>query len=544
MPRTYFPRPSNYHFPLWLGISFIAAAFIGLATIFIEPIEDWAHRHYLTWHLILEIASIAFAFAVFALGWSTYRKHPQRNILYLACAFIGVALLDIAHTLSFEGMPAFVTPNNPEKAIYFWLVARYMAAVGLLIVVWLPWPSVNELPQRHGRIAHLVWPLSLVLAIVLLTLGVVLYAPAWLPQVFNTETGLSDLKIVSEYGIITLHILALAILLRRLPNNSECNLYLLASALLLMAVSELLFTSYTAISDTAMLLGHIYKAAAYLLLYMALDTGHLQPPPFRIQQLEKALEIAIQNQQVHLAFQPVMGLSNGRLAGAEVLIRWTHPKLGTIGPAEFIPIAEKSGLMPEIGEWVLKNAVAQIALWVRQGLPPNVCFSVNLSLVQFRYPLLVERIRQLLETYQLPPHFLGLEITESVAMHNAESAIQTLRTLREQGISLSIDDFGTGHASLSHLKLFDANTLKIDQSFVRDLALDPRDRAIVQAIVTMAHALGMRTIAEGVETAAQLEILKTLGCDQVQGYYFSRPLSTEEFEAFSLSHRRPQAISA
>mgnify|MGYP003124424562 FL=1 len=544
MPRISLSHPSNYHFPLWLGISFVVAALVGLATMLVEPVEAWAHRHYLTWHLTLEIASIAFAFAVFALGWSTYRKHPQRNILYLACAFLGVALLDIAHTLSFEGMPAFITPNSPEKSIYFWLVARYLAAIGLLIVVWLPWPSITELPQRHSRLAHLAWPLSIVLGIVIITHGVVLYAPAWLPNVFSTETGLSDLKIMAEYGIITLHIVALAILLRRLPNNSECNLYLLASALLLMAVSELLFTSYTAISDTAMLLGHIYKAAAYLLLYMALDTGHLQPPPFRVQKLEKALEAAIKNGQMHLAFQPVMNLADGRLSGAEVLVRWTHPKLGTVGPAEFIPIAEKYGLMPEIGEWVLKTAIAQISLWVRQGLPPDVCFSVNLSLVQFRYPLLVERIQYLLKTYQLPPHYLGLEITESVAMHNAQTAIQTLRTLREQGIALSIDDFGTGHASLSHLKLFDANTLKIDQSFVRDLAHDSRDRAIVQAIVHMAHALGMRTTAEGVETSAQLDLLKTLGCDRVQGYYFSRPLSTEEFEAFSLSPRRPQPLSA
>ncbi|MBC7202404.1 MAG: EAL domain-containing protein [Pusillimonas sp.] len=544
MPRTSFSHRSNYHFPLWLSISFVLAALVGLATIFVEPVEDWARRYYLTWHLVLEIASIAFAFAVFALGWSTYRKHPQRNILYLACAFLGVALLDIAHTLSFEGMPTFVTPNNPEKAIYFWLVARYLAAIGLLIVVWLPWPSDNELPLRHGRLAHLAWPLSIAFGVVILTHGVVLYAPTWLPTVFSTETGLSDLKIIAEYGIITLHILALAILLRRLPNNSECNFYLLASALLLMAVSELLFTSYTAISDTAMLLGHVYKAAAYLLLYMALDTGHLQPPPFRTQQLERALEGAIKNGQMRLAFQPVMRLSDGRLSGAEVLIRWTHPRLGIIGPAEFIPVAEKSGLMPEIGEWVLKNAIAQISLWVRQGLPPDACFSVNLSLVQFRYPLLVERIQYLLKTYHLPTHYLGLEITESVAMHNAESAIQTLHTLRKQGISLSIDDFGTGHASLSHLKLFNANTLKIDQSFVRDLTRDARDRALVRAIVDMAHALGMRTIAEGVETDAQLEALKALGCDQVQGYYFSRPLTTEEFEAFSSLHRHTQPLSA
>lgn len=544
MPRIFFPRPSNYRFPLWLGVSFVVAAFVGLAAILVEPVESWAGRHYLTWHLTLEIASISFAFSVFALGWSTYRKHPQRNILYLACAFLGVALIDIAHTLSFSGMPAFVTPNNPEKAIYFWLVARYLAAIGLLIVVWLPWPSTAELPQRHSRIAHLAWPLSVVLGIVIATHWVILYAPHWLPAVFGTKTGLTDLKIIAEYGIITLHIVALAILLRRLPNNSECNLYLLASALLLMAVSELLFTSYTAVSDTAMLLGHIYKAAAYLLLYMALDTGHLQPPPFRVQQLEKALESALRNEQIHLAFQPVMSLANGRLSGAEVLVRWTHPKLGTVGPAEFIPVAEKCGLMPEIGEWVLKSAIAQISLWVRQGLPPNVYFSVNLSLVQFRYPLLVERIQHLLKTYQLPAHYLGLEITESVAMHNAQNAIHTLRTLREQGIALSIDDFGTGHASLSHLKLFDANTLKIDQSFVRDLTHDPRDRAIVQAIVHMAHALGMRTTAEGVETSAQLELLKTLGCDQVQGYYFSRPLSTEEFEAFSISRERPQPLSA
>ncbi|MBV8156746.1 MAG: EAL domain-containing protein, partial [Dyella sp.] len=217
------------------------------------------------------------------------------------------------------------------------------------------------------------------------------------------------------------------------------------------------------------------------------------------------------------------------LVGAEVLLRWTHPELGEISPAEFVPIAEESGVIGQIGEWVLRTAVRQASSWVRQGLP-KMTIAVNLSAVQFRqsnFPTLVERI---LKEEGLPPAYLDLELTEGTAMHDPAGAIAIMNRLREIGISLSIDDFGTGYSSLSYLKKFRLSKLKIDRAFVRDLSSNVEDRAIVSAVTHMARSLGLRTVAEGVETAEQLVVLAHCGCDELQGYFVSRPVTAGEFE--------------
>ena len=252
-------------------------------------------------------------------------------------------------------------------------------------------------------------------------------------------------------------------------------------------------------------------------------------------QLENGLHRALELQQLHLVYQPQVSLQSGRVVGMEALLRWQHPTLGKVSPAEFIPIAEDSGLILPIGEWVLHTAVRQMRAWLEAGLPVQQ-LSVNLSAVQFRHENLPELITQVLADAGLPPQYLELELTETVAMSDPLGAIEVMNKLHERGVRMSIDDFGTGYSSLSYLKRFQVYKLKIDQSFVRDLTEDPEDRAIVVAVIAMARSLGFQTIAEGVETQGQLDFLREQGCDEVQGYFYSKPLSVAGFEAFVRAH--------
>ncbi len=247
--------------------------------------------------------------------------------------------------------------------------------------------------------------------------------------------------------------------------------------------------------------------------------------------LENALRRALERDQLQLHYQPQVSLASGGIIGAEALLRWIHPELGMVSPAEFIPVAETTGLILPIGEWVLRTAVRQLKAWIDAGMAP-ITISVNLSAVQFRHIALPELVTTILEEARLPAHLLELELTEGVAMTDPPGAIAVMNNLHERGVRMSIDDFGTGYSSLSYLKKFQVYKVKIDQSFVRDITEDPDDKAIVSAIISMAASLGMQTIAEGVETEGQLEFLKTQGCTEVQGYYFSRPLPADRFEAF------------
>ena len=255
----------------------------------------------------------------------------------------------------------------------------------------------------------------------------------------------------------------------------------------------------------------------------------MQQRSARTLQLEAALRRALEHDELFLQYQPQVDLASGRIVGMEALLRWQHPTLGLISPVEFIPIAENSGLILPIGEWVLKTALLQLKALMEKDLPINLV-AVNLSVVQFRQSDLPERILQLLKMSGLPAHHLELELTEGLAMENPSAAIAMMDALHEQGIRLSIDDFGTGYSSLSYLKRFRIDKLKIDQSFVRDLTHDPEGEAIVEAIVKLACTLKFKTIAEGVETIEQLSFLRGCECDEVQGYYFSRPLSPEALE--------------
>ncbi len=245
--------------------------------------------------------------------------------------------------------------------------------------------------------------------------------------------------------------------------------------------------------------------------------------------METRLRHAVDNGELLLYYQPQVNLRSGEIIGAEALIRWQHPELGLVPPAKFIPLAEETGLIFPIGEWVMRTACAQIRAWQDAGMmTPTV--AVNLSAHQFRQHNLVKMTTGVLLDSGIDGRYLELEMTESAVMEDAERVIKVLRELKDAGTTLSIDDFGTGYSSLSYLKQFAIDKLKVDQSFVREITRDPNDAAIVVAIITMAHSLGLNVIAEGVETEGQLDYLRSHGCDEMQGFFFSRPLPSCDFE--------------
>ena len=270
-------------------------------------------------------------------------------------------------------------------------------------------------------------------------------------------------------------------------------------------------------------------------------TSEMQAQSARALQLENALRRALERHQLSLHYQPQLALDEdgeARIIGAEALLRWHHPELGWVSPAEYIPIAESSGLILPIGEWVLSEALSQLRRWDDAGLP-ELSMAVNLSAVQFRHANLPELVERVLSDLAMPAERLELELTESAAMDDPVVAIAVMNELHARGVRLSIDDFGTGYSSLSYLKKFRVGKLKIDQSFVRDLTDDAEDRAIVDAVIRMAGALGLETLAEGVETEGQLAFLRRQGCQAVQGYLFSRPLPAEAFAEFVLANTAP-----
>ncbi len=251
--------------------------------------------------------------------------------------------------------------------------------------------------------------------------------------------------------------------------------------------------------------------------------------------LENSLRRGIERDEFVLHYQPQICAATGKMTGTEALVRWQHPKLGMVPPLEFIPIAEATGLIVPLGEWVLRAACEQNAAWQRAGFAP-LRVGVNLSLRQFQQNNLVETVSRILTEAQLEPQYLELEITESLLINNAEQTIETLLCLKNLGVKLSIDDFGSGYSSLSHLKNLPIDRLKIDRAFVTDVADNANDRAIVKTIITLARNLRLKTVAEGVETEAQSALLSKLGCDEMQGYLFSKPLPADALESF-LSRR-------
>ncbi len=243
--------------------------------------------------------------------------------------------------------------------------------------------------------------------------------------------------------------------------------------------------------------------------------------------LETNLRRAIQNEEFLLHYQPRVSVDSLAITGVEALVRWQHPQFGLVSPSEFIPLAEDTGLIVPIGEWVLRQACEQNRRWQDEGFAP-IQVAVNISGRQFHDRDLSQTVIRILNESGLAPHHLELELTESSIMQNAEFAANVLTRWRNMGINISIDDFGTGVSSLASLKRLPIGALKIDQSFVRDATVDPDDAAIVMAIITLAHNLRLRVVAEGVETEEQLRFLQLLRCDEIQGYFFSKPLSAEK----------------
>lgn len=244
--------------------------------------------------------------------------------------------------------------------------------------------------------------------------------------------------------------------------------------------------------------------------------------------LETSLRTALERNQLQLYYQPQVNLSDGRIIGCEALVRWHHPELGLVAPADFIPLAEETGLIGPISDWVLEEAIRQCQTWRSAGMP-DLTMAVNLSPLQFRQRGLQEQINRLLGKYALPASLLDLELTEGLLMQGVEHTLTTLHALTALGVRISIDDFGTGYSSLSYLKRFPIQKLKIDQSFVRDVTVDSNDATMVRTIILMAHSLKLHVIAEGVETEEQATFLRESGCERAQGYLFGRPMPAVEF---------------
>ncbi len=244
-------------------------------------------------------------------------------------------------------------------------------------------------------------------------------------------------------------------------------------------------------------------------------------------QVETELRRAIENEEFVLYFQPKLDMTTSTVNGAEALIRWDHPDKGLLSPYEFIEVAEQSGLIVNIGEWVIKQACLQATAWMEMGVK-DFRVAVNLSTVQLRQEGFSERILEIVEAAGISPEQLELEITETVIMDNLETAVETLGRLHKQGFWISIDDFGTGYSSLNYLKHLPLDTLKIDRSFLQDILTDSYDKTIVKTIIAMAHSMELKVTAEGVETEEQLALLRQYECDEIQGYLFSRPMSAED----------------
>ncbi|KGX92991.1 hypothetical protein N781_14055 [Pontibacillus halophilus JSM 076056 = DSM 19796] len=256
--------------------------------------------------------------------------------------------------------------------------------------------------------------------------------------------------------------------------------------------------------------------------------------------LEGDLRRALQAHELELYYQPKVNVQTGEISGMEALIRWTHPQKGLLSPAKFIPVAEETGLIIQMGEWVIFEACRQNQEWLLEGYPPQRV-AVNVSAIELQRHNFSKKVEQILENTGLPPEYLEIEITENSIMQNTEECMQTLKELREMGVKLSIDDFGTGYSSLGYLPRFPLNYLKIDQTFIQNLKCNQNNAEIVKAVIQLAHTFNLEVIAEGVEDEHVLQFLKEEGCEYYQGFYFSKPLSPEMFEHL-LQQRNPQTL--
>jgi EAL domain-containing protein (putative c-di-GMP-specific phosphodiesterase class I) len=266
-------------------------------------------------------------------------------------------------------------------------------------------------------------------------------------------------------------------------------------------------------------------------------TPDLQEAALARQGIAGDLRAAIAAQQFEILYQPIVALKTGAVHKAEALLRWRHPTRGLLGPAEFIPFAETNGLIVEIGDWVFREAARQVQRW-QKTIDPGFQVTVNKSPVQFRRDAaLYQTWLDYLHELDLPPQSIVIEINEGVLLDGVDKVIERLRQYRAMGLQVALDHFGTGYSSLSHLKRFDIDYIKIDQAFAATLEEDPGDLALCEAIIVMAHKLGLKVVAEGVETRVQRALLQDAACDYAQGFIFGRPMPAEEFEALAKESR-------
>ncbi len=679
---------------------------------------------FLPFHTAVEVFAVVVAAMIFAAGWHAYELNNRRSgaLTILACAFLAVASFDLIHLLSYHGMPDFVTPNSPHKAIVFWLAARLLAAAALLVYVALP--KGLEMGPRT-RLGWLIGSLLLVAAV-----GYVgVHHVHWIPATFVPGQGLTPFKIGAEAVVVALHLATLAVLFLRRRAMSGPGLPGLMLAVGLMAAAELFFMVYAEVSDTANALGHLYKIIAYLFLYQAIflttlrapfmeliearrklldrershrelqldlehrstrdfltdlpnrqllrdrlqhaivraerdrgrlavlfidldrfknvndtlghDTGDclLQRVAWRINSavrasdtvarvggdefvvvledaddageggdaaavarkvlaalatpvvvegrelpvsasigiarfpqdaydaatllrkaetamhrvkesgsgsfgyyysgmnahtnarlyMEVQLKRAVAREEFVLRYQPKVEARDGRVVGAEALIRWREPRQGRlVSPGEFIPLLEESGLIIPVSEWVVAEVLSVLRRWRELGI--GVPLAVNVSAKQFQQEGAFHQLRQALRDSAAEGRMLQLEVTESLIIADPERAIRALQAVREMGVTTALDDFGTGYSSLTYLKRLPIDVLKLDGSFVRGLPDDPEDAAIARTVIGLGQALDMRVVAERVETEEQADFLREEGCDELQGYLFSRPLALDRFE--------------
>lgn len=667
----------------------------------------------LTLHTIEEFFAVVVSVLVFAVSWNAYSKERPGNILILACGFLAVGMLDFGHMLSYKGMPDFVTPAVPQKAIVFWLAARYVSSITLLIVALHPW---RPLQSSSTRYLFLAVALAITAAVYILQL----FFPEIWPVMFVPGQGLTGMKVSLEYGIVAILSVAAVLFYGHIRSRQPFDAANLFTATLITILTELCFTLYANVNDIFSLVGHTYKVIAYVFIYKAIFVSSVKEPYRRLkaeiaerQQAEARIEFlayhdpltelpnrlmvrdrfatamarsrrsgtrvgllfidldnfknindslghgvgdamlkkvslrlegmirgadtlcrlggdefllmlgdlpdadamapvlakvvermqepvtvgehelaisvsvgaavypedgddfdmlmkkadtamyrakaagrntfrffdpvmlkdaderlrirnglrqALDKGEFLLHYQPQVDLASHRVIGVEALIRWQHPQLGMVPPLRFIDVAEECGLIVPMGEWVLREACRQMAVWQRAGLGQDMVVAVNLSAMQFLRGDLEKTITAALADAGLKPGCLELELTESILIQDTENMLAVVQRLTDLGVKMSIDDFGTGYSSLSYLKRFSVDKLKIDQSFVRALAAAPEDDAIVRAIIQMARSLGLRTIAEGVESADIGALLHTLGCEEAQGYHYAKPMPAGQAE--------------
>jgi diguanylate cyclase (GGDEF)-like protein len=721
------PQPLPARFILGLALGLLAAWQLPL----LMDIKHSPVFFPVSVHTITEFASMVAALLVFSVAWHARNPNQQGSIVIIGCGMLAVGLIDFGHTLSYKGMPDMVTPSGPEKAIQFWLVARYAAALTLVVASFRPIGPLQSERSRRGLLAGALALTALVYALELSVPDLI-----W-PRTFIDGQGQTLFKIAAEYGVILLSgVAAFRFYRARNADTLAYNTTDLCAAALITILSELALTMYVNVYDLFGLMGHLYKIAAYYFIYRAVFVNCVRDPYQRlsveaqerreaqerveflalhdaltqlpnrdlardrlaqamadahrfeslvalvyldldhfkaindsighasgdqmlkvvasilrthvrkadtvcrlggdefvlilrnlpnlgavapivsklIEEVSRPLMIhgqelstsasagiamapgdgeefdvllqraetamyrakeegrntfrffddqmnhaslerltmrnglrkAIDQGQFVLFYQPQIDLIEGRVIGVEALIRWQHPEWGLVPPGKFIPVAEESGLIVPIGDWVIEEACRQGKRWQQQGLPA-MTVAVNLSALQFKRGNVEDVVSQALAASGLAAHHLELELTESVLISEPDSVEVRLKALKALGVKLAIDDFGTGYSSLSYLKRFSVDKLKIDQSFVRDLEKHPDEVAIVRAIIQMANSLGLNTIAEGVETQAVGESLRALGCREAQGYWYAKPMPAAALEDWLhqfLARRQVQAQPA